>query len=214
VPLFLGFVSQPAPRCRRAHRSGGYASSRQESSSVGRFQRARAPGPHLRALGGHSRVPPRRDGRRGGASGRWAPLCHPTITGRSRPGHRLPPAQPIADHVIVTLMWKCTSRQLRETKARVLRPAWCSSTTGSRCSCRVLSCAGDVLAAQFRRMRYAVSQPTVWARVAAFVAIAAGIVAGLEVAGPWLPIGLIVAALALWVAGRRSEAQQRQSTGA
>jgi hypothetical protein len=60
----------------------------------------------------------------------------------------------------------------------------------------------------------AVSQPTVWARVAALVAIAAGIVAGLEVAGPWLPIGLIVAALALWVAGRRSEAQQRQSTGA
>jgi F0F1-type ATP synthase membrane subunit c/vacuolar-type H+-ATPase subunit K len=50
-------------------------------------------------------------------------------------------------------------------------------------------------------------------RVAAFVAIAAGIVAGLEVAAPSLPIGLIVAALALWVAGRRSEAQ-RQSTGA
>jgi hypothetical protein len=51
----------------------------------------------------------------------------------------------------------------------------------------------------------AVSQPTVWARVAAFVTIAAGIVAGLEVAAPWLPIGLIVAAVALWVTGRRSE---------
>ena len=60
----------------------------------------------------------------------------------------------------------------------------------------------------------AVSQPTMGARVAAFVAIAAGIVTGLEVAGPWLPIGLILVAAAFWVAGRRSEARQRQSTGA
>jgi hypothetical protein len=58
----------------------------------------------------------------------------------------------------------------------------------------------------------AMSEPTVWARVAAFTAIAAGIVAGLEVGGPWLPVGMLVVAFALWVAGRRSESPKRHST--
>jgi hypothetical protein len=59
----------------------------------------------------------------------------------------------------------------------------------------------------------AIQERTTWARAAAFVTLAAGVTAGMELSTPWLPLALIVVAVGLGVAGRVGDRARQRNFG-
>lgn len=59
----------------------------------------------------------------------------------------------------------------------------------------------------------ALSKPTIHGKLAGLLFITAAVSFGVDLVEPWLPIGLLVAAVTLHLAGRSREAEVTDSTG-